>query len=87
MRIPVFGSLFAINRYNRYAGLQWKEHSKYKGLVIERCYDGPQPKACYRALHAPGRYLIVGEGLWQVKNAITQYFDGDRLNEVMEVEY
>ena len=87
MIVSVFGSLFAIRRYNRYAGLQWKEHSKYKGLVIERCYDGEQPKACYRALDAPARYLIVGEGLWQVKNTITQFLDGERPDKNMEVDY
>ena len=71
----IFGNPFAIKRYLRYdASYQWKFHSDYKTLLIERCYDGTQPKACYRAIYNRRNVVIVGEGLAQVKAAITRYF-------------
>ena len=67
-----FGTPFAIRRYDRYGDVyQWKEHSKYKGFIIERCYDGTQPKACYRAID--NDTIVTGEGLDQVKSAVTRY--------------
>ena len=69
-----FGTPFAIRRYDRYGDVyQWKEHSKYKGFVIERCYDGTQSKACYRAIDYDNDVIITGEGLDQVKSAVTKY--------------
>ena len=71
-----FGDKFAINRYNRYGDVyQWQDHSKYKGLMIQRCYDGTQPKACYRAIDYDRDIIICGEGLYQVKHAITRYLE------------
>ena len=70
-----FGDKFAVNRFYRYANLQWNEHSKYKGFMIERCYDGSQPKACYRAIDEKNDTVIVGEGLYQCKSAITRYLE------------
>lgn len=69
----IYGTEFAKKRYLRYENLQWKNHSPYKGLQIERCYDGMQPKACYRAIDHHGMNVIVGEGLAQVKAAVTKY--------------
>ena len=75
-----FGDAFAIRRYDRYGDVySWKEHSVYKKFVIERCYDGPQPKACYRAIDYDRDTIICGEGLAQVKSAITRY-----IKEVLE---
>ena len=72
-----FGDTFAIKRYNRYGDVyQWQDHSKYKGLMIQRCYDGTQPKACYRAIDYDKDIIICGEGLSQVKHAITRYLEG-----------
>lgn len=69
-----FGTPFAIGRYTRYASCyEWKSHSIYRGYHIERCYDGTQPKACYRALDLDGHTVITGEGLAQVKAAITEW--------------
>ena len=70
-----YGDKFAVNRFCRYASLQWKEHSRYKGFMIERCYDGSQPKACYRAFDEKNDTVIVGEGLYQCKSAITRYLE------------
>ena len=75
LHMNTFGDKFAVNRFYRYANLQWKEHSKYKGLMIERCYDGSQPKACYRAIDEENDTVIVGEGLYQCKSAITRYLE------------
>lgn len=75
--MKVFGSPFAIKRYDRYGDVfQWKIHCKYKGLIIERCYDGSQPKACYRAIDYDENTIITGEGLYQVKESITRYLQG-----------
>jgi len=72
--MEIFGDPFAINRYRRYDPVfQWKFHSDYKSYSIERCYDGPQPKACYRAIDHRRNVVICGEGLAQVKSAITRY--------------
>jgi len=72
--MEIFGDPFAINRYGKYDQMfQWKFHSEYKSLSIERCYDGPQPKACYRAIDHHRNVVICGEGLAQVKDAITRY--------------
>lgn len=69
-----FGTPFAIRRYDRYGDVyQWQEHSTYKGFRIERCYDGTQPKACYRAIDHDKDVIITGEGLSQVKAAVTKY--------------
>lgn len=69
-----FGDRFAIMRYERYDQVfQWKFHSDYKSFSIERCYDGPQPKACYRAIDHRRNVVICGEGLMQIKAAITRY--------------
>ena len=71
-----FGTPFAVKRYNRYVlQVQWKEHSKYKGFMIERAYDGAQPKACYRAIDLKHDFIITGEGLLQVKDAVTKYLE------------
>lgn len=75
-----FGTPFAIRRYDRYGDVyQWKQHSKYKGFIIERCYDGTQPKACYRAVDYDNDTIVTGEGLDQVKTAVTEY-----IKEMME---
>ena len=69
-----YGTPFAIRRYDRYGDVyQWKQHSKYKGFIIERCYDGTQPKACYRAVDYDNDTIVTGEGLDQVKSAVTRY--------------
>ena len=69
-----YGTPFAVKRYNRYGDVyQWQDHSKYKGFMIQRCYDGSQPKACYRAIDYERDFIITGEGLLQVKEAITNY--------------
>lgn len=75
-----YGTPFSIRRYDRYGDVyQWKQHSKYKGFIIERCYDGTQPKACYRAIDYDNDTIITGEGLDQVKTAVTEY-----IREMME---
>lgn len=69
-----FGDMFAIKRYDRYSDFyEWRYHSQYKTYTIERCYDGSQPKACYRAIDRQNDVIICGEGLAQVKSAITRY--------------
>lgn len=69
-----YGTPFAVKRYNRYGDVyQWQDHSKYKGFMIQRCYDGSQPKACYRAIDYDRDFIITGEGLLQVKESITNY--------------
>lgn len=75
-----FGSPFAIRRYDRYGDVyEWKDHSVYKGFKIQRCYDGTQPKACYRAIDYDNDMIITGEGLAQIKDAVTEY-----IKEMME---
>lgn len=75
----IFGLLFSANRYKRYKPyVSWKEHSKYKGLVIERAFipgeNGiDRDKALYRAYSASGDDFIVGESLAEIKRTITKY--------------
>ncbi len=81
MALPViFGSAFAIRRYEKYkCRVSWEDHSRYKGFMIERCYelatdalDGPKKyKALYRAATSGG--YIVGDGLAQIKDAINEF--------------
>ena len=69
-----YGTPFAVKRYNRYEAIvHWEEHSKYKGFMIERAFDRAQPKACYRAIDHDRDFIITGDGLLQVKEAITNY--------------
>lgn len=73
----LFGSVFAVIRYSRYIGLGFKYHSEYFGYQIERCYDGPQPKALYRILvpddESQKMIIVVGESLDTVKSAFRRY--------------
>ena len=71
----IYGTTFAKNRYLRYKSLQWGYHSDYKSLQIKRAYDGPQPKACYKATYSDDQVTIVGESLDTVKAAITSYWN------------
>lgn len=84
----VYGSTFAANRYKRYLHYGWRDHSMYKGFRIERCYDGEQPKGLYRAVDSDTGCIIIGEGLLQVKAAISDYIahiiDTDCVQKVIE---
>ena len=71
-----FGTPFAIKRYDRYGDVyQWQDHSKYHGFIVQRCYDGSQPKACYRAIDYDNDTIITGVGILQVKDAIKKYLE------------
>lgn len=88
MEYVIFGSAFACKRYDRYKGfVSWEEHSVYKRFRIERAYELKtsgtstikQPKALYRAAYngTDGKDgYIVGDGLAQVKDAITLFIGG-----------
>lgn len=76
--MEMFGTAFALKRYKKYDGaVSWKDHSKYKGFQLQRAYDGPQPKALYRAMTVDGLNAVVpvGEGLAQVKSAVTRFLE------------
>lgn len=77
----LFGSVFAAKRYSRYKWLQFKFHSEYFGHQIERCYDGPQPKALYRILvpedEKQTMIIVVGESLDCVKSAFKRYREAE----------
>lgn len=70
----VFGQPFSVKKYRaQYHIYEYRHHSEYKSLTICRAYDGPQPKAMYRAVAADGVTMIVSSDLAGEKAAITEY--------------
>lgn len=70
-----FGSHEAVERYCRYSGYEYRHHCDYMGLGIYRAYDGPQPKAMYRAIVADGT-IIVSVNLDGIKRQVKDYLKG-----------
>lgn len=70
-----FGSHKAVERYVRYSGYEYRHHCDYMTLGIYRAYDGPQPKAMYRAIVADGT-IIVSVNLDGIKCKIKEYLKG-----------
>ena len=78
MTLPViFGSAFAIKRYETYRDqVSWNDWGMYKGFRIEHAYRVKEngdihPMCLYRAGVTGG--LIVGEGLAQIKDNINLF--------------
>ena len=76
----IFGSAFAIRRYEKYKRqVSWEYHSHYKGHDIYRAYelltdqlDGPRKQlGLYRIPYGEG--FIVGDGLAQIRDAFNEF--------------
>lgn len=69
------GGVFAMTRFNRYAGtVFWQRHSIYKGYEIMRAFhiDGRRPCALYAFL-LDEEILVVAESLDSIKKEASHY--------------
>lgn len=64
----IYGTPGNVDRYIiRYHQFEYRHHSTYFALDIERAYDGPQAKAMYRAEDPKTGIRMVGGSLDEVK--------------------